>query len=103
MRLSAGVRVHRTPSHERSPPPRLRKPDHDANATGEGSPSTSPGGYISLYEEQVVLARPRHDDLRDSAALGFEDLKAPSFSSSLVDPARKKVVQFNNRRGGLSL
>ena len=30
------------------PPPRLRKPDHDANATGEGSPSTSPGGYISM-------------------------------------------------------
>ena len=26
MRLSADVRVHRTASHERSPPPRLRKP-----------------------------------------------------------------------------
>ena len=33
------------------------------------------GGYINEYEEQMLLARPAHDDLRDAVTLAFEIAK----------------------------
>lgn len=35
------------------------------------------GGYVNEYEEQVSLARPRHDDLRDAVCAAVEIAKFP--------------------------
>lgn len=36
------------------------------------------GGWMSVYEEQLVLARPAHDDLKDAVSAAIEISKVPS-------------------------
>lgn len=36
------------------------------------------GGYISVYEEQLILARPKHDDLKDAVSAAIEISKPPA-------------------------
>jgi len=36
------------------------------------------GGYMSIYEEQLILERPSHDDLKDAVAAAVEISKPPS-------------------------
>ena len=36
------------------------------------------GGFINEYEQQVTMARPRHDDLRDAVCAAVEICKAPN-------------------------
>ncbi len=56
------------------------------------------GGYITAYEEQVTLARPAHDDLRDAMAAAVEISKpAPKRQHT---GASGNVVVLNERFGG---
>ena len=57
------------------------------------------GGYIPSLEEELVLARPAHDDIKDAFASAVEITVAPR-------RARKKdpnnVIKFNKRFGGIA-
>lgn len=56
------------------------------------------GGYMATYEEQLVLARPSHDDLKDavSAAVEISKPAAASRFRTTVAP----IVTANDRFGG---
>ena len=57
------------------------------------------GGFMNVYEEQVKLARPSHDDLRDAVCIALEDAKAPGRPSSVrVKPS---TYVSSSRFGGL--
>ena len=58
----------------------------------------SKGGYTPMLEEELVLARPPHDDLKDALAAVIEIAVAPKSRKE----ARKKnnVLQFHSRFGG---
>lgn len=59
------------------------------------------GGYITAYEEQVTLARPSHDDLRDAVAAALEISKPPA--KRRLSPGaetRGNIIGFNPRFGG---
>ncbi len=56
------------------------------------------GGFINEFEEQLLLARPSHDDLRDAVTMAMEIAKP---ASGLRTRQRSKVVPINNRFGGL--
>jgi len=59
------------------------------------------GGYMNEYEEQMLLARPAHDDLRDAVTLAVEVGKpATKNRQSTHEDPRGKVV--NIRFGGRS-
>lgn len=57
------------------------------------------GGYTEILEEELIMARPPHDDLKDALASAIEVAKAP-----MVRREKKpdNVVQFNRRFGGVS-
>jgi phage terminase large subunit-like protein len=48
------------------------------------------GGYTPALEEELILARPKHDDIKDALASVIEIAKRPAKDRSLHD--RKKVV-----------
>ena len=58
------------------------------------------GGYTAILEDQLVLARPDHDDLKDALAMAVEiarpDMMDRGESSTL------KVVMLNSRFGGFA-
>ena len=56
------------------------------------------GGYISDLEEELVLARPPHDDMKDALASAVEIAKAPMVRTRKTET---NVVQFNSRFGGI--
>lgn len=56
------------------------------------------GGYIGLYEDELVMARPPHDDLKDATALAVSECKKP-ISATIVKHKPKNVVQLS-RFGG---
>lgn len=56
------------------------------------------GGLISTYEEQITLARPSHDDLRDAVAAAVEISKVPVKRKSQDTSGR--VIGINPRFGG---
>ena len=58
------------------------------------------GGYIPMLEEELIMARPPHDDIKDALSAAVEILIKPRRSASTID---KNVVQFqpNKRFGGL--
>lgn len=59
------------------------------------------GGYIDVLEEELVLARPSHDDLKDALASVIEILIKPKRSrSSEFD--RDNIIQFAPRFGGVA-
>lgn len=57
----------------------------------------TPGGYIGLLEEEIILPKPPHDDLKDALAGCMEIAKKP------IGGATKNVipVRFNKRFGGI--
>ncbi len=58
------------------------------------------GGHTPALEEELLLARPQHDDLKDCLASVVEIAKAPS---SRHDVERNtNVIKFNSRFGGVA-
>lgn len=59
------------------------------------------GGLISVYEEQVTLPRPSHDDIRDAVSIAVEISSAPSKRKGARElNSRGSIIQFNDRFGG---
>ena len=59
------------------------------------------GGYTDVLEEELVLARPPHDDIKDALASAVEIAIKPKRSRYLEDD-KTNVVQFNSRFGGVA-
>ena len=57
------------------------------------------GGYIPSLEEELVLARPAHDDIKDAFASAVEIAVAPRRAKK-KDP--NNVIKFNKRFGGVA-
>lgn len=58
------------------------------------------GGYTSEYEEQVLLARPANDDLRDAVAAAVEISKPPSSRGQKGGVKRGADIITHERFGG---
>lgn len=58
------------------------------------------GGYIDVLEEELVLARPPHDDVKDALASAVEITVKPK--RSRVEVFRRENVIYNNRFGGVA-
>ena len=59
------------------------------------------GGYTDVLEEELVLARPAHDDIKDALAAAVEIAVKPK-GSNRSGLAGENVIQFNTRFGGVS-
>ena len=59
----------------------------------------SKGGYTSILEEELILSRPRHDDLKDALASVVEIAVKPKYrrNRSVTD---NNVVNINSKFGG---
>lgn len=58
------------------------------------------GGYIDVLEEELVLARPAHDDIKDALASAVEIAIKPKRSGRKDDDV-SNVVKFHPRFGGV--
>lgn len=58
------------------------------------------GGYIDVLEEELVLARPAHDDIKDALASAVEIAVKPK--SRRESQNQSNVVQFSSRFGGVA-
>ncbi len=58
------------------------------------------GGYIDVLEEELVLARPPHDDIKDALASAVEIAVKPR--GSRADRSESNVVSFHSKFGGVS-
>lgn len=58
------------------------------------------GGYTDVLEEELVLARPAHDDIKDALASAVEIAVKPKRSRETQEPTN--VVQFHSRFGGVA-
>lgn len=59
------------------------------------------GGYTDVLEEELVLARPAHDDIKDALASAVSIAVKPKQRGSL-DNSRMSGVKFSSRFGGVS-
>lgn len=59
------------------------------------------GGYTPILEEELVLARPPHDDIKDALASAVEIAVKPKASRDNEGRVSKNI-QFNSRFGGLA-
>lgn len=59
------------------------------------------GGYIDVLEEELILARPPHDDIKDALASAVEIAVKPKARHGSGDRAGN-VIQFNPRFGGIA-
>lgn len=59
------------------------------------------GGYIDVLEEELVLARPPHDDIKDALASAVEIAIKPKRSWNR-DKEFDKVIPINSRFGGIA-
>jgi hypothetical protein len=59
------------------------------------------GGYIPALEEELLLARPQHDDIKDCLASCIEIAVKPKQRTGL-NRERSNVVKFDGRFGGVS-
>ena len=57
------------------------------------------GGYSSVLEDQVIMPRPRHDDLKDALTEAIEISRVPG-KRSINQPRDNKVVVISDRFGG---
>lgn len=57
------------------------------------------GGFIPELEEQIILARPRHDDLEDALCIAVEGARPPS-KSTLGAPVESNNVVTHPKFGG---
>ena len=60
------------------------------------------GGYIDVLEEELVLARPPHDDIKDSLASAISIAVRPKGDRFAVGEYKSTTVQFSSRFGGVS-
>jgi hypothetical protein len=58
------------------------------------------GGYIDVLEEELVLARPPHDDVKDALASAVEIAVKPKRNRN--QQTENNVIQFHGRFGGVS-
>lgn len=58
------------------------------------------GGYIDVLEEELVMARPPHDDVKDALASAVEIAVKPK--NRRDDDVRSNVVKFAPRFGGVA-
>mgnify|MGYP005812507161 CR=1 FL=1 len=58
------------------------------------------GGYTPVLEEELVLARPAHDDIKDCLASAVEIAVPPK---SRKGREKKNIISFNKRFGGVSV
>lgn len=58
------------------------------------------GGYIDVLEEELVLARPPHDDIKDALASAVEIAIKPKRQHR--EEQRNNVLQFHSRFGGIA-
>lgn len=59
------------------------------------------GGLTAALEEEVLLARPKHDDLKDTLASVIEIARPPRRRSQLEDLQASNVI-YNSRFGGVA-
>lgn len=59
------------------------------------------GGYIDVLEEELVLARPPHDDVKDALASAVEIAIKPKRSRYDFDE-KTNIIPFNSRFGGIN-
>lgn len=59
------------------------------------------GGYIDVLEEELVLSKPPHDDVKDAFAAVIEIAIKPKKSKG-IDSESRNVIPFNARFGGVS-
>ena len=59
------------------------------------------GGYTDMLEEELVLARPPHDDIKDALASAIEIAVKPKRSRG-TDLATNNVISFHRRFGGVA-
>lgn len=59
------------------------------------------GGYTEVLEEQLVLARPAHDDIKDALASAVSIAVKPK-GSRVADRERSRTPIFNSRFGGVA-
>lgn len=57
------------------------------------------GGYIDMLEEQLVLARPPHDDIKDALASAVEIAIKPK---RVIDETQRTNVVYHPRFGGVA-
>lgn len=57
------------------------------------------GGYIDVLEEELVLARPAHDDIKDALASAIEIAIKPKTGRSSLETTN--IIQFHSRFGGV--
>jgi phage terminase large subunit-like protein len=57
------------------------------------------GGYTDVLEEELILARPAHDDIKDALASAVEIAVKPKGRSKNYE--QSNVVLFNSRFGGV--
>ena len=57
------------------------------------------GGYIDVLEEELVLARPPHDDVKDALANAVEIAVKPKKRAYIEQPSN--IVKFHPRFGGV--
>lgn len=58
------------------------------------------GGYTPMLEEELVLARPPHDDLKDALACAVEIAVAPKYHKNRHSKKNSNVVPLHSRFGG---
>lgn len=58
------------------------------------------GGFIDVLEEELILSKPPHDDVKDALAAVVEIALKPK--RSRMDDRPTNVVQFNSRFGGIT-
>lgn len=59
------------------------------------------GGYTDMLEEELILARPAHDDIKDALASAVEIAIKPKRTRS-GELGSSNVIQFNSRFGGVA-
>lgn len=59
------------------------------------------GGYIPVLEEELLLARPKHDDIKDCLAAAVEIAKAPKTKQVDSSAQQGQQLMYNNRFGGV--
>lgn len=58
------------------------------------------GGYTDVLEEELIMARPAHDDIKDALASAIEIAVKPKSSRSTLE-TNSNVVLFHSRFGGV--
>lgn len=60
------------------------------------------GGYIDVLEEELMLSRPAHDDIKDALASAIEIAIKPKKSRYSDDTAFGNIIPIHSRFGGIS-